>query len=49
MREFEGILTGYENDTVTLDLGEEMEMQAARSETAYVRLIDDYSYGGEEQ
>ncbi|HIY08813.1 MAG TPA: ribosome maturation factor RimP [Firmicutes bacterium] len=49
VREFEGILTGYENDTVTLDLGEEMEMQAARSETAYVRLIDDYSYGGEEQ
>jgi len=48
VRDFTGTLNGMENDQISLLLDEESEMCFAKNEAAYIRLCDDYVYGGQE-
>ena len=45
IRDFTGTLTAYRDGTMTLLLDEETEMNVERSETAFVRLYNDFSGG----
>lgn len=45
IRDFTGTLTDYKDGTMTLLLDEETEMNVERSETAFVRLYNDFSGG----
>lgn len=47
VRDFEGKLTGAEEDKVTLLLDDDIEMSFIKSEVAYIRLFDDFDYGGQ--
>ena len=48
VRDFVGVLNGMEGDRITLQLDEESEMCFAKNEAAYIRLCDDFDYGGQE-
>ncbi|MBR5558883.1 MAG: ribosome maturation factor RimP [Oscillospiraceae bacterium] len=48
VRDFSGTLNGMEGDQISLLLDEESEMCFAKNEAAYIRLCDDYVYGGQE-
>jgi len=48
VRDFEGLLAAAAQDQLTLRLDDETEMCLARSEAAYIRLYDDFDYGGQE-
>lgn len=45
VRDFTGTLTDYRDGTMTLLLDEETEMNVERSETAFIRLYNDFSGG----
>ncbi len=45
-RDFTGKLTGYENDCLTLLLEDGQSLPLQKSDTAFIRLFDDYDYGG---
>ena len=48
VRDFTGVLTGSDENGVTIQLDEENEMTFERSEAAYVRLVDNYDYASAE-
>ena len=45
VRDFVGVLTDYQGGTLTLLLDEETEMNVERSETAFIRLYNDFTGG----
>ena len=45
-RDFEGVLTGYDQGTITILIDDDLEMSFSKTEAAYVRLFDDFDYGG---
>jgi len=45
-KDFVGKLTAYDNNEITLLLDEDLEMNIPLTETAYVRLYDDFDMGG---
>jgi len=45
VRDFIGTLTAYENNTLSLLLDEETEMNVERSEAAFIRLYNDFTGG----
>lgn len=48
VRDFVGELTAYEDGKITVLLEDDVEMTFDKSETAFVRLYDDFTTGGEE-
>ena len=48
VRDFSGTLNGMDGDQILLLLDEESEMSFGKNEAAFIRLCDDFVYGGEE-
>ena len=48
VREYQGNLIAYDNGAVTIQMNEQ-SLVIQKGEAAYVRLVDDYDYKGEEQ
>ncbi len=46
-RDFYGILTSYDNGTVTIRPTEDTEITFETNETSFVRVVDHYEYGGQ--
>ena len=46
VRDFEGTLNGYEDGNITILLDDDIEMTLNKTEAAYIRLFDDFDYGG---
>ncbi len=44
VREFEGKLVAFENNTATIETAENEQKTVARTEVAYIRLVDDFDY-----
>lgn len=42
VRDFVGVLTGYDGTTITMELDDETEMELSRSEAAFVRLYFEF-------
>lgn len=45
-RDFDGILTAYSGGEITILIEDDVEMSFNKTEAAYVRLFDDFDYGG---
>ncbi|MDR2932667.1 MAG: ribosome maturation factor RimP, partial [Oscillospiraceae bacterium] len=46
VRDFVGVLSRVEGETVTILLDDEIEMTFAKKESAYIRLYADFETGG---
>ncbi|HAB01131.1 MAG TPA: ribosome maturation factor, partial [Ruminococcaceae bacterium] len=46
-RDFYGVLTSYDNGTVTIRPTEDTEITFETNETSFVRVVDHYEYGGQ--
>lgn len=45
-RDFDGVLSAFKDGEITILIEEDLEMSFQKSEAAYIRLFDDFDYGG---
>ncbi len=49
VRDFVGELVGYENGDITVKLEEDLTMTFKLNETSFVRVVDDFDFGGKKE